>query len=249
MEFSLEILALLFAVAFIAGAIDTIAGGGGLLTIPALLSVGVPPAVALATNKLQGTFGSFTASYYFIKKGMIDKSHIKLMIFMSFIGSVLGGYLVLQIDQSILSKIIPVLLILMGFYFLFSPKVGEIDKEKRISVISFSFSAVFIIGFYDGFFGPGTGSFFAIAFVALLGYNLTRATAHSKILNFTSNISALGFFMIFGEIYWLVGLVMGIGQVLGALVGAKLVLKNGQKLIRPVIVIISFAISIKLLFF
>jgi uncharacterized membrane protein YfcA len=246
MELGAEIFLILFAVAFVAGLVDAIAGGGGLLTIPALLYAGLPPAVALATNKLQGTFGSFTAATYFIRKKMVHLQEMKLMIFLTFIGAFLGGLTLLQIDASVLKKIIPVLLVCIGLYFLFSPNIGAIDKEKRVSIVGFSFVFAFIIGFYDGFFGPGTGSFFAIAFIALLGFNLTKATAYSKVLNFTSNISSLVFFMFFGQIYWTVGLCMGAGQILGALVGAKMVVKNGQKLIRPIIVMISFAISLKL---
>lgn len=246
MEFGLDIFLILFSVAFVAGLIDTIAGGGGLLTIPALLYVGIPPAAALATNKLQGTFGSFTAATYFIRKKMVNIKEMKLMIMLTFIGAVLGGFALLQIDASILKHVIPVLLILIGFYFLFSPNIGSMDKEKRISVILFSFTLAFGVGFYDGFFGPATGSFFAIGFIALLGFNLTKATAHAKVLNFASNISSLCFFMFFGKIYWSIGLCMGVGQMCGALIGAKLVLKNGPKIIRPIIVIISFAISIKL---
>ena len=246
MEFSIDILLLLFAVAFVAGLVDAIAGGGGLLTIPALLYAGIPPVAALATNKLQGTFGSFTAALYFIRKKMVDIKEMKLMIFMTFVGAILGGFALLQIDATILKKIIPILLVLIGLYFLFSPNVGAIDKEKRITIFVFSVVFAFTIGFYDGFFGPGTGSFFAIAFISLLGFNLTKATAHSKVLNFVSNISSLLFFIVLGKIYWTVGLCMGAGQVLGALVGAKLVFTNGQKLIRPIIVVISFAMSIKL---
>ena len=246
MEFGLDIFLILFSVAFVAGLIDTIAGGGGLLTIPALLYVGIPPAAALATNKLQGTFGSFTAATYFIRKKMVNIKEMKLMIMLTFIGAVLGGFALLQIDASILKHVIPVLLILIGFYFLFSPNIGSMDKEKRISVILFSFTLAFGVGFYDGFFGPATGSFFAIGFITLLGFNLTKATAHAKVLNFASNISSLCFFMFFGKIYWSIGLCMGVGQMCGALIGAKLVLKNGPKIIRPIIVIISFAISIKL---
>ena len=246
MEFGLDIFLILFSVAFVAGLIDTIAGGGGLLTIPALLYVGIPPAAALATNKLQGTFGSFTAATYFIRKKMVNLKEMKLMIILTFVGSVLGGFALLQIDASILKQVIPVLLIIIGFYFLFSPNIGSIDKEKRISIILFSFTLAFGVGFYDGFFGPATGSFFAIGFIALLGFNLTKATAHAKVLNFASNISSLCFFMFFGKIYWSIGLCMGVGQICGALIGAKLVLKNGPKIIRPIIVIISFTISIKL---
>jgi uncharacterized membrane protein YfcA len=246
MEFGIDILFILFGVAVIAGLLDAIAGGGGLITIPALLYVGIPPAAALATNKLQGTFGSFTATTYFIKKRIVNVSEIKLMILLTFIGALLGGMALLQIDASILKKVIPFLLITIGIYFLFSPNIGAIDREKRISTILFSFLIAFGIGFYDGFFGPGTGSFFAIGFVMLLGFNLTKATAHAKILNFISNISSLSFFIFFGKIYWSVGLCMGVGQMIGAFIGAKLVISNGQKLIRPIIVIISFAISIKL---
>jgi uncharacterized protein len=246
MEFGLDIYLILFSVAFVAGLIDTIAGGGGLLTIPALLYVGIPPATALATNKLQGTFGSFTAAAYFIRKKMVNIKEMKLMIILTFLGAVLGGFALLQIDASILKHVIPILLIIIGFYFLFSPNIGSMDKEKRISIILFSFTLAFGVGFYDGFFGPATGSFFAIGFIALLGFNLTKATAHAKVLNFVSNISSLCFFIFFGKIYWSIGLCMGVGQMCGALIGAKLVLKNGPKIIRPIIVIISFAISIKL---
>jgi uncharacterized membrane protein YfcA len=165
MEFGIDILFILFGVAVIAGLLDAIAGGGGLITIPALLYVGIPPAAALATNKLQGTFGSFTATTYFIKKRIVNVSEIKLMILLTFIGALLGGMALLQIDASILKKVIPFLLITIGIYFLFSPNIGAIDREKRISTILFSFLIAFGIGFYDGFFGPGTGSFFAIGFV------------------------------------------------------------------------------------
>lgn len=246
MEFGLDIFLILFVVAFIAGLIDTIAGGGGLLTIPALLYAGLPPVAALATNKLQSCFGSFTAASYFVKKKMVHLHEMKLMIALTFIGSVLGGFAVLQIDAAILRQIIPVLLIAIGLYFLLFPNIGALDREKRISIIAFSFTVAFGVGFYDGFFGPGTGSFFAIAFVTLLGFNLTKATAHAKVLNFVSNIASLCFFMIFGKIYYSIGLCMGAGQMCGAFVGARMVVKNGQKIIRPLIVIVSFVMSIKL---
>ena len=247
MEFSNDILILLFFVGMIAGTIDTIAGGGGLLTIPALLSVGLPPAAALATNKLQSVFGTFTASAYFVRKKMVNLKEMKLMIASAFIGSILGGITLLQIDASLLEQIIPFLLMAIGIYFLASKDVGAVEKHKLISTSIFSMSFVLIIGFYDGFFGPGTGSFFTIAFIYLLGYNISNATAQTKILNFTTNIASVIFFAIMGKLYILVGLVMGAGQIIGALIGAKLVVLQGQKIIRPLIVIISFSMSIKLL--
>ena len=246
MEFSNEILIMLFLVGLIAGTIDTIAGGGGLLTIPALLWAGLPPATALATNKLQSVFGTFTASVYFIRKKMVNIKEMKLMILSAFIGSILGGFTLLQIDPSILQKIIPFLLVAIGIYFLVSKDAGAVEKHKLISTALFSISIILLIGFYDGFFGPGTGSFFTIAFIYLLGFNISNATAHTKVLNFTTNFGSVLFFIAMGKIYILVGLVMGTGQIIGAIIGAKLVMLKGQKLIRPLIVIISFAMSLKL---
>ena len=247
MEFSVEILGLLFLVGIFAGTIDTLAGGGGLITIPALLWAGLPPAAALATNKLQSVFGTFTASAYFIKKKLVDLKQMKLMIAMAFFGSILGGFILMQIDATILAKAIPILLITIGIYFLVVKDIGQVEKHQVISKTIFAVSIVLIIGFYDGFFGPGTGSFFTIAFIHFLGYNISNATAQTKVLNFTTNFGSVLFFIAFGQIYILLGLVMGMGQILGALLGARLVMLKGQKIIRPIIVIMSFAMSAKLL--
>ena len=247
MELTFDIYIILFIVAFLAGGVDTIAGGGGLITLPTLLSFGVPPSIALATNKLQGTIGSFTSSIYFVRKKIVDLKQIWFMIVLSLLGSLLGGILVFYLDTTMLKNIIPVLLIIIAIYFLFSPNIGDIETKQKMATVLFSFTFVFLIGFYDGFFGPGTGSFFAIAFVYFLGYNLTRATAHAKVLNFTSNLSALVYFIFYGEIYWYIGLIMGLGQILGATIASNLVLNKGSKLIKPIIVIVSFVMSIKIL--
>lgn len=247
MELTVEIVVLLFFVTLFAGTIDAIAGGGGLITIPVLLSLGMPPATALATNKLQASAGAFTSALYFVRQGLIDLKEMRLSIFMAFVGAVFGGWLLLRVDASALSIAIPVFLILIALYFLFSPNIGTVDRAQRMSLTVFAITAVFFLGFYDGVFGPGTGSFFAVAFVSLLGYNLTKATAHSKLLNFVSNFAALLYFIAFGEVAWLVGGVMIVGQVLGAQIGSRLVLNNGQKLIRPVIVIVCLAMSARLI--
>ncbi len=249
MELTFELLSILFSVGIVAGIIDTIAGGGGLLTIPTLLSVGMPPAAALATNKLQAVFGTATASIYFIRKKVVDIKKIWLLVVMAFVGSMLGGWAMLQIDASILKNVIPILLIVIGIYFIFSKNVGEVEKHKKITYTVFAFTIALFLGFYDGFFGPGVGSFFAIAFVYYLGYNLSKATAQAKVLNFATNAGALTFFIFFGEIFWVLGITMAMGQIIGALIGAKLVITKGQKLIRPLIIFISFAMSFKLLFF
>lgn len=246
MEFGLDIIAILFCVAFIAGFIDAIAGGGGLITIPALLMTGMPPALALGTNKLQACGGSFSASLYFLRQRAVNLSEVWLILLMTFLGASCGTILIQLVDSGLIKKALPFLILAIGLYFLFSPKLGEEDRQKRISYTVFAFTAGMGIGFYDGFFGPGTGSMLSLAFVMLLGFNLTKATAHAKVLNFTSNIASLIFFLIGGQIMWSVGLAMMFGQIIGANLGAKMVLTKGKTLIRPMVVIMSFIMTIKM---
>lgn len=244
---SLDVLLILVAVAAVAGLVDSIAGGGGLLALPALLWAGLPPVAALATNKLQGTFGTATASYNFFRRGEIDLKRLRIPILMTFVGSASGTLAVQQFGSAVLERIVPTLLIGFALYFLFSPRIGDQDAHHRISHAVFGLLIGFSVGFYDGFFGPGTGSFFAAAFVLLLGYNLRRATAGTKVLNFTSNIASLIFFAFAGEVIWQVGLPMGLAQAAGAWVGSHLVIRHGTRLVRPLLVTVSLAISLKLL--
>jgi uncharacterized membrane protein YfcA len=248
MELTLEILLLLFVIATLAGFIDAIAGGGGLITIPALLAVGMPPTMALGTNKLQSCGGSFSASWYFIRRKAVNLREIMELILFTFVGAVLGTLLVQQMDTGFLKKILPFLIFAIGIYFLLTPKLGESDKKQRVSYWRFALTAGLGIGFYDGFFGPGTGSFLSLAFVLLLGFNLAKATAHAKVLNFTSNIASLIFFVIGGQVIWSVGFTMLVGQFLGARLGARMVLTKGQKLIRPMVVVVAFIMATKLAF-
>ena len=247
--FSPEILLLLTGVATFAGFIDAIAGSGGLLLLPVLLWTGLTLAQALATNKLQAVSGSFSATIHFIRRRTIDLRSMFRAIVFAFIGAACGTICIQLIDPTALEKLIPILLISFALYFLFSPCIGDKDAKPGISLDLFSFTIPFIIGFYDGFFGPGTGSFFAIAFVMLLGYNLIKATAHAKLLNFTSNLAALIFFVIGGQVVWKVGLVMAVGQFIGGYLGAHMVLRHGSSLIRPLLVFISLSITLKLLLF
>ena len=136
----------------------------------------------------------------------------------------------------------------MGLYFLFSPHIRDEDRHQKIKLVSFALFITPFLGFYDGFFGPGTGSFMALAFVMLLGYGLPKATASAKVLNFVSNISSLAYFVIFGDVNWLAGFIMMFGQFVGAMLGASMILKNGAKLIKPVVVTVCFIMSINLLF-
>jgi len=247
MELSPEIVLLLFLVSTAAGWVDAIAGGGGLITLPTLILVGLPPAAALATNKLQGSIGSLTASIYFLRKGAVSINKIRLLIVFTFWGSIFGSWLVSKINPKDLIIYLPIFLVLMGLYFLFSPDIGNVDKKQKLTLLLFGLLVCPILGFYDGFFGPGTGSFMALSFVFFCGYSISKATANAKILNFTSNLSSLIYFVIFGQVYWRVGLIMIAGQFIGATYGAKMVLDRGVSIIKPVIVSVCFLMSIRIL--
>ena len=248
MELGFDVIAMLFGVATVAGFIDAIAGGGGLLTIPALLSTGLPPAVALGTNKLQACGGSFSASLYFVRKKAVDLKQVALLILLTFIGAALGTIVVQNIDVNALKIGLPFLIFSIGIYFLFSPNIGDQDRKQHISYPLFGFTAGMGLGFYDGVFGPAVGSFYTLAFVLLLGFNLTKAVAHAKVLNFTSNLASLFFFILGGAVLWKIGFIMLIGQFIGATLGARMVVTKGKKLIRPMLVTISFIMVAKMLY-
>lgn len=249
MELGLDVTALLFVVALVAGFIDAIAGGGGLLTIPALLSTGMPPAMALGTNKLQACGGSFSASLYFVRKKAVNLKEIALLILLTFLGAAGGTILVQNIDVQALKIVLPFLILAIGIYFLFSPNIGDQDRKQRISYPLFAASAGMGLGFYDGVFGPAVGSFYTLAFVLLLGFNLTKAVAHAKVLNFTSNFASLLFFILGGAVIWKIGFIMLAGQFIGGTLGARMVVvTKGKKLIRPMLVTISFVMVAKMLY-
>lgn len=243
MELTADIILVLFLVAMVAGWVDAVAGGGGLITVPALLLVGIPPAAAIATNKLQGTFGTFTAAVYFLRQRAVSLQDNVVPLFTVCAGSVLGGLALTQVDASYLSYLVPILLILIGIYFLFFAGNLDENREPRMSSSGFDTMAAPALGFYDGFFGPGTGSFMATAFVTLRGFSIRKATAHAKLFNFISNFSVLIYFVFFGQIFWLVGGAMIGGQILGAYLGARVALNAGSKLIRPITIVVCFAMS------
>lgn len=241
------VLVVLFGVSVLAAFIDSIAGGGGLLTLPSLLAAGLSPAQALATNKLQSVGGSFSASLYFVRRGAVKLHAQRLNIAMTFIGAVCGALLIQHMHADVLRQMLPLLLIGIGLWFLLMPRIGEQDRAQRLQGLAYALVGGGCVGFYDGFFGPGAGSFYALAFVTLCGFNLAKATAHAKILNFTSNFGSLLFFMFGGKVVWGTGLIMLLGAFCGARLGARLVLSRGQKLIRPMVVTVSAVMSAKLL--
>lgn len=249
LDLSTETLALLATFAGIAGFVDAIAGGGGLLIIPALMWAGLSPTEALATNKLQAVFGSFAATVRFLRHRAIALREMLLPVIVTFVGAAFGALAIQQFDAGFLEQLLPLLLIVFALYFLFSPSVARESSRPQVSLRLFSFTAGLGIGFYDGFFGPGTGSFFALAFMSLLGFNLIKATAHAKLLNFTSNLAALYFFILSGEVLWVIGLTMAAAQLVGGYLGAHLAIQHGVPLIRPLLVLVSIGMAIKLLLF
>lgn len=244
---SFWILPLLFVVGTAAGWVDSIAGGGGLITLPVLLNLGLSPAEALGTNKLQAIFGSGSAAWHYGRAGLINfRAAIAGVIFTA-LGALLGAFAVQQVRADFLRAVIPFLLVAIALFFLFRPQLGDTDGRPHLAPGLFHFAFGLALGFYDGFFGPGTGTFWAMAYVLVLGFNLTKATAHTKLMNFTSNAASLAMFAFGGQAYVLAGLTMGAGQLLGARIGAKMVIRRGARFIRPIFVVVAVAMSARLL--
>ena len=237
---------ILFFVAFIASLIDSIAGGGGLLTTPSMLILGISPLNVLATNKFQSCFGTFTSTYNYYKNGLLTEKKKSMYFCLSFVGSSIGTLLVSRISNETLESVIPVLLIGAALFFITNKGPSEVKQNYKLLVV-FNL-LVFAIGFYDGFFGPGTGSFFVLSFIVVKGVNIMRATAVTKLLNFASNFAAFIIFAFQGYVIWLLGLIMAIAQIAGAYTGSKFAIKNGEKVVRPVLVIVSLLLSARILF-
>lgn len=247
MELGLELILILAAVAFVAGFVDSIAGGGGLLTVPAMLIAGMDPVSAIATNKLQGTFSVGSAALQYTKHGAVDWRSARLMMAVSFIAAMFGAAFVSFVPVDELKAWLPVALIAIAIYFLLSPRLGDVEAEPRISERTFTGSVVPGIAFYDGALGPGTGSFFTLAFLALRGQSILRATATTKLLNFASNLGSLILFILAGKVVWIVGLAMAFASFFGARLGSRMAIANGAKLIRPVLVIACTGMAARLL--
>lgn len=247
MSFSPDILVMFFFIAALAGTIDAIAGGGGLIMLPTLLATGMPPSVAVATNKVGSVGGSFSAALLFVRKGHVILRDIVPHIICVFIGAVLGAALLLVLPSSILKLLIPFMLIGFAIFFLFSPNIGVNEGRARISRTFFIGGLCPLLGFYDGFCGPGTGTLMVVACIMLQGCSMLKATAMTKVLNTTSNLASLLFFIAYGHIIWEIGLVMLVGQCVGGNLGARLAISKGQCLIRILMVVMSVVMSVKML--
>ncbi|MFD1744148.1 TSUP family transporter [Rhizobium helianthi] len=246
-DIAFHLLLLLFAAAVLAGFIDSIAGGGGLVTLPCLLLAGFPPLEALATNKLQGTFGSGSATFAYARRGHVKLKKQMPMALIAYVAAGIGSLIASHVPGHYLATAIPFLLIGIALFFALKPRLSDEDSTQRITPTIFAVTAVPLVALYDGIFGPGAGSFYMLGFVMLAGFGMLKATAHTKLLNLGSNLGSLTVFALNGAILWKVGLVMGAGQLIGAQLGSGLAMRSGAKIIKPLLVITCIALATKLL--
>ena len=240
---------ILVLVGFLAGFVSAIAGSGGLIVLPVLLTAGIPPLNALATNKFQSVFGTLSSAINFLRKGHIDLASMKASLLYAFIGATLGTLAVQQLDPQLLKAILPYVLIVLAIYVALSPRMSDEDSEPRWSAKKFDAVIGGGVGFYGGFLGPAMGSFFAVAFSSLRGFNLKRATAHTKPLVLVTNTTSMVIFMLAGHVVWGLAIAMAAAQFVGARLGSQLVIHKGAALVQPVLVTVILLLALKLLFF
>lgn len=235
---------------FCAAFVDSIAGGGGIISIPAFLLAGIPPHLALGTNKFSASCASFTSSIKFAQSGKVDFKLLKYLAPFTFIGAILGVNTVLNISTRYLNAIVLILLLLVSIYSLFSKNVGTEDNFHGLTKkgISLGMILALFLGFYDGFFGPGTGSFLIFGLINIFCFDFTRAGGNGRVLNFVSNIASLGMFAMRGQINYKIGIPVAIFMIIGARLGTKVALNKGAKLIKPIFVTMSLAVATKMLY-
>lgn len=244
--FETHIVLFLVIAGFFASFVDSVVGGGGLISLPALLFTGLPMNMVLGTNKLAGTMSSLTSTLSFLRSGKVDVKLVSFLVPVAFAGAVLGAYTVRLIPVVLLKPLVIVLLIVVTLYTLLKKEWGAVSTYRgptsRIMIISLL--AAFIISFYDGFFGPGTGSFLIFSFL-MLGFDFVIAAGNAKVLNFTSNLASLVTFMSLGFVNYHYGLPMGLSMIAGALVGSRLAIRKGVRYIRPLFIIVSILLISK----
>ena len=246
-DLAVESVLLLVLAGFAAGFVDAIAGGGGLITVPVLLLTGMAPVDALATNKVQGSFGSGTAAWSYSRAGLVRLSGNWLPALVTAALAGCGALATSHLPVDVIRKGLPVVLIGVALFFAFKPGLDDLPRKARMAPMVFMMVIAPIIGFYDGLVGPGTGSFMMLGFVMLAGFGLLKATAETKLLNFASNIGSLLVFAVVAKPVWMLGILMGLAQMAGAGLGSRLAIRIGSRLIKPLLVVTSLALAAKLL--
>ncbi|MEK7348248.1 MAG: TSUP family transporter [Candidatus Eisenbacteria bacterium] len=237
--------ALLCLAAYVGGTVDAIAGGGGIITLPALLAVGLPPHFALGTNKGQAVWGSAAAIVRYARAGLIDRRSALRSFPLALAGSALGALLVLQIKPDALRPLVLVLLVVAAIFIALVRVPATAEERPRHRSAAILGTIAFVVGAYDGFFGPGTGTFLIAGYVAFLGISLTRASADAKVVNCASNLAALAVFMTQGVVVWSLAAPMLVAQMAGGWTGAHLAVRGGNRFIRLVAVLVALALVVK----
>ena len=239
-QLSPDLLCFLLAAGFLAAFIDSVVGGGGLISLPALLMTGLPPGVALGTNKLASICCSSTSSISFLKSKKMNLKLIKYLFPLSLLGAISGALTVRQIPPEFLKPLVIVMLLAVAVYTVLKKDWGDVSTYRGLSSRTGLLSglAAFILGFYDGFFGPGAGSFLIFVFL-MLGFDFVVAAGNAKALNFASNIGALSVFFLTGSVNYLYGLCMGLAMILGALAGSRFAIAKGVSYVKPLFISIT----------
>ncbi len=245
-ELDPSLLVILLVFGFLAAFIDSVVGGGGLIALPALLFTGLTPAAAVATNKLAGTIGSLTSTIMFYRSGKLDLRSVSKYFPLVFLGSMLGAWTVHLMNPEILKPLMLIMLAVVAIYTMFKKNWGSISSDKKLSAFHMSMFlvAIFAIGYYDGFIGPGTGSFLIFTFL-MVGFDFLKAAGNAKFLNFGSNVAALLMFMYLGQINYAYGIPMGLAQLAGAICGSKFAIKQGSGYVRALFIFVTFILLAK----
>jgi uncharacterized membrane protein YfcA len=239
---------LLLATGLVAGWVNAMTGGGGLVVLPIFLAVGFPPHLALGTNMLQSSAGTLAAAYTFVRHRQVDLSEARIGIAWTLVGAVAGVIAVERLDPVVLKDLLPLVLLGIVLSTVCQPRMGIEDAPGRMSRHVFYLFAGLGLGFFDGFIGAGAGVLWAAAFVVGRGFNLAKATAYAKLVNATSNVAAFTLFLAYGSVWLSAGLVMALGQLVGGVLGARLVMKGGARVVRPIYLSVVVLLLLKLLY-
>lgn len=248
MDLSLNTLLIICPLVFVAGFIDSIAGGGGLVSLPAYLFVGLPVHFAYGTNKFSSSFGTFFSALRFMKSGQINYRSAISSVAGALVGSFLGAKAALALDDKYLKYCLIIMLPVIAVFILTRRGFGENDSTKNLSTKKIAVLSVLsglLIGAYDGFFGPGTGTFLILVYTGVIGFNLTTASGNAKIVNLASNISALATFIAGGTVLFWVGIPAALFGMLGNWIGSGLAIKKGAKIIKPIFIVVIVLLFIK----
>ncbi|NEW09222.1 TSUP family transporter [Paenibacillus sp. SYP-B3998] len=237
---SLEMLFFLIGAGFLAAFIDAVVGGGGLISLPALLFAGLPPVFGLGTNKLGGTMSSLTSTSSFLLSKKVNMRLAAWLFPLSFIGAILGTYTVKQVPSDFLKPLVVCMLVVVTIYTLMKKNWGATSTFSGLTAktITLLICGAFAIGFYDGFFGPGAGSFLIFLFL-MVGFDFVGASANAKVLNLASNAASLGTFFLMKSVNWYYGLPMGIAMIAGALIGSQVAIRKGSTFVKPLFILVT----------